>query len=90
MAESIGIKSRAAFYETAGAFRDMMQTLALITMEPPASLPGEFARNEKARFLQAIRVPKPEEVMRDMLRGQYGPGQINGKPTAGCRKEPGV
>ena len=28
--------------------------------------------------------------MRDMLRGQYGPGQINGKPTAGCRKEPGV
>jgi glucose-6-phosphate 1-dehydrogenase len=94
-AESIGIEGRAAFYETAGAFRDMMQThmlmmLALITMEPPASLSGEAVRNEKAKLLEAIRIPKPENVMRDMVRGQYGPGQIDGKPIAGYREEPGV
>ena len=94
-AESIGIEGRAAFYEPAGAFRDMMQThmlmmLALITMEPPAMLSGEAVRNEKAKLLEAIRIPTPEDVMRDTVRGQYGPGQINGKPTAGYREEPGV
>jgi glucose-6-phosphate 1-dehydrogenase len=94
-AESIGIEGRAAFYETAGAFRDMMQThmlmlLALITMEPPASLSGEAVRNEKAKLLEAIRIPGPDDVERDMVRGQYGPGQVNGKPVAGYREEPGV
>ena len=94
-AETIGIEGRGAFYETAGAFRDMMQThmlmlLALITMEPPASLAGEAVRNEKAKLLESIRIPKPEDVMRDTVRGQYGPGQVNGKPIAGYREEPGV
>ena len=94
-AEAIGIEGRAAFYETAGALRDMMQThmlmlLALITMEPPASLSGEAVRNEKAKLLGAIRIPKPEDVMRDTVRGQYGPGQLDGKPTAGYREEPDV
>lgn len=94
-AETMGIEGRGAFYETAGAFRDMMQThlltlLALITMEPPASLAGEAVRNEKAKLLGAIRIPKPEHVMRDTVRGQYGPGQVNGKPVAGYREEPGV
>jgi glucose-6-phosphate 1-dehydrogenase len=94
-AETIGVEGRGAFYETAGAFRDMMQThmlmlLALITMEPPASLAGEAVRNEKAKLLESIRIPKPEEVMRDTVRGQYGPGQVNGNPIAGYREEPGI
>ncbi len=94
-AESIGVEGRAAFYETAGAFRDMMQThmlmlLALITMEPPASLSGEAVRNEKTKVLEAMRILKPDEVLRDMVRGQYGPGQVNGKAVAGYRDEPGI
>ena len=94
-AESMGIEGRAAFYETTGAFRDMMQThmlmlLALIAMEPPASLSGEAVRNEKAKLLEAIRIPGPDDVKRDMVRGQYGPGQCNGKPVAGYREELGV
>lgn len=94
-AETIGIEGRSAFYETSGALRDMIQThmlmlLALITMEPPASLAGEAVRNEKAKLLEAIRIPRPEQVLRDTLRGQYGPGQIDGKPIAGYRNEPGV
>ena len=94
-AESIGIEGRGAFYETAGAFRDMMQThllmlLALITMEPPASLSGEAVRNEKAKVLEAIRILKPDEVLRDTRRGQYGPGQVNGKSITGYRGEPGI
>ncbi len=94
-AETIGIEGRGAFYETAGAFRDMIQThmlmlLALITMEPPPSLTGEMVRNEKAKLLEAIRIPKPEEVMSNTVRGQYGSGQANGKSIAGYREEPGV
>ena len=78
-AESIGVEGRAAFYETAGAFRDMMQThmlmlLALITMEPPASLSGEAVRDEKTKVLEAMRILKPDEVLRDTVRGQYGAG----------------
>ena len=94
-AESMGVEGRAAFYETAGAFRDMMQThmlmlLALITMEPPASLSGEAVRNEKTKVLEAMRILTPDEVLHDTLRGQYGPGQINGKTVAGYREEPGI
>ena len=94
-AETMGIEGRGAFYEGAGAFRDMIQThmlmlLALIAMEPPASLAGEAVRNEKAKLLEAVRIPKSEDVLRDTVRGQYGPGEINGKPIAGYREEPGV
>ena len=94
-AESIGIEGRAAFYESAGAFRDMMQThmlmlLALITMEPPASLSGEAVRNEKTKVLEAMRILKPDEVLRDTVRGQYGPCQVSGKAVAGYREEPGI
>ncbi len=94
-AESIGVEGRAAFYEDAGAFRDMIQThmlmlLALIAMEPPASLSGEAVRNEKAKLLNSIRIPKPEDVIHDTVRGQYGSGESDGRPIAGYREEPGV
>ncbi len=95
VAETIGIESRGVFYETAGAFRDVMQNhmfmlLALVAMEPPTSLAGEAVRNEKVKLLEAMRLLTPEEVLRDTVRGQYGPGEIGGKPTAGYRSEPNV
>ena len=95
MAETIGIEGRGAFYETTGAFRDVMQNhlfmlLALVAMEPPASLAGEAVRNEKVKLLEALRLPQPEEVLRDTVRGQYGPGAIGSKPAAGYRSESNV
>src|SRR6266446_2562397 len=83
VAESIGVKGRGAFYETAGAFRDVMQNhmfmlLALIAMEPPTSLEGEAVRSEKVKLLEAIRSTSPEEALASTVRGQYGPGQIDG------------
>src|SRR6266446_1687085 len=83
VAESIGVEGRGAFYETAGAFRDVMQNhmfmlLALIAMEPPNSLHGETVRNEKVKLLQAVRSTSPEEALASTVRGQYGPGQIDG------------
>src|SRR5580698_10277484 len=95
VAESIGVEGRGAFYETAGAFRDVMQNhmfmlLALVAMEPPNTLSGEAVRNEKVKLLEAMRLLTLEEVERDTVRGQYGPGQVNGKPVAGYRQEPNV
>jgi glucose-6-phosphate 1-dehydrogenase len=95
VAESIGVELRGAFYETAGAFRDVMQNhmfmlLALIAMEPPTSLEGEAVRNEKVKLLGAIRRWRPEEVLINTVRGQYGAGKVDGKPVPGYREEPNV
>jgi glucose-6-phosphate 1-dehydrogenase len=95
VAESIGVEGRGAFYETAGAFRDVMQNhmfmlMALIAMEPPNSLQGETVRNEKVKLLQAVRRTSQEEALASTVRGQYGPGQIDGVPVPGYRQEKNV
>jgi glucose-6-phosphate 1-dehydrogenase len=68
----------------------MFMLLALVAMEPPTSLSGEAVRNEKVKLLEAMRLLTPEEVDRDTVRGQYGPGQVDGHPVAGYRQEPNV
>jgi len=95
VAESLGVENRGAFYERAGAFRDVMQNhmfmlLALIAMEPPTSLQDEAVRTEKVKVLDAIRKPSEEQVLRMTVRGQYGPGIIDGKPVPGYRQEANV
>src|SRR4029077_13292912 len=95
VAESIGVEGRGAFYETAGAFRDVMQNhmfmlLALIAMEPPTSLEGEAVRSEKVKLLEAIRRWEPEDALINTVRGQYGAGTIDGKPVPAYRDEPNV
>ena len=95
VAESIGVEGRGAFYETAGAFRDVMQNhmfmlLALIAMEPPTSLEGEAIRNEKVKLLRSIRQTTPEEALRNTVRGQYGEGVVGGKKLTAYRQEPNV
>src|SRR3984957_6824880 len=92
VAESIGVEGRGAFYESAGAFRDVMQNhmfmlLALIAMEPPTSLEGEAIRNEKVKLLRSIHLSTPEEALADSVRGQYGEAMVGGKKVAGYRQE---
>jgi glucose-6-phosphate 1-dehydrogenase len=91
VAESIGIEGRSAFYEHAGAIRDvfqnhLLQLVALTAMEPPVDFSAESVRNEKVKVLRALRLPRG----RDVVRGQYGPGYIEGQAVPGYRKEPGV
>jgi glucose-6-phosphate 1-dehydrogenase len=95
VAESIGVEGRGAFYESAGAFRDVMQNhmfmlLALIGMEPPTSLEGEAIRNEKVKLLRSIRRTTPEEALMNSVRGQYGEGIVGGKKVPAYRQEPNV
>jgi glucose-6-phosphate 1-dehydrogenase len=94
-AEKLGVEKRAAFYETAGALRDMIQShvlqlTSLITMEAPARFDATSVRNEKIKILQCIRPFTQETALTDVVRGQYGPGKIDGKDVPGYRQEPGV
>ncbi len=96
-AETLGVEQRAAFYETAGATRDMIQShmlqlTSLVSMEPPAAFDATAVRNEKIKVLQSIRPFTEENIKSDVVRGQYGPGSTPGNSSllAGYRKEPGV
>jgi glucose-6-phosphate 1-dehydrogenase len=91
VAESIGIGGRAAFYEREGAIRDifqnhLLQLVALTAMEPPIDFTADSIRNEKLKALKAVATPATEDV----IRGQYGPGFIEGIPVPGYREEEGV
>lgn len=91
VAEDIGIEKRAAFYEKSGALRDMAQNhltqlLTLVAMEPPASFDSDAIRNEKVKVLRQI-FPLSEE---DVVFGQYGRGEIDGKSVPSYREESGV
>lgn len=76
VAETLGVEHRGAYYEQAGALRDMIpnhlfQLLSLITMEPPVSFAADYIRNEKAKALKAIPFFTPEQVLQQAVRGQY-------------------
>ena len=94
-AEDVGIEGRAGYYEGAGALRDlvqnhMLQLLALLTMEPPATFEANRVRNEKVKVLDAIVPPAVEDVGTMSVRAQYGPGVVGGRPVPGYRQEEGV
>lgn len=91
VAEELGIEARGAFYEEAGAVRDivqnhLMQLLAILTMEPPVSFDAESIRDEKVKLLKAVPPIDPACV----IRGQYTAGEIGGKKVVAYRKEKDV
>jgi glucose-6-phosphate 1-dehydrogenase len=95
VAESIGIEHRGNFYETAGAIRDIIQNhalqlLSLIAMEPPATFEPEEVRNEKVKVLKALRRMSGPVVDRNVVRGQYDRGWVDGQPVPAYREEPDV
>src|SRR5215510_8068510 len=69
---------------------NMVQLLALVAMEPPTSFQADAVRDERVKVLKAIRTWKPEDVLARAVRGQYGPGEIDGQPVPGYRGEPKV
>jgi glucose-6-phosphate 1-dehydrogenase len=87
-AEDIGIEGRGPFYEKAGALRDVVQNhvmelLSFVAMEPPVSFEAESMRREKVKVWRSIT---PIHAM-DAVRGQYGPGKVDGKDVKGYRQE---
>jgi glucose-6-phosphate 1-dehydrogenase len=95
VSESLGVGQRGGYYEEAGALRDMvqnhlLQVLSLVAMEPPVSLEAEPIRDEKVKLLKSIRALSPEDVARQVVRGQYFAGAVDGEMRPGYRQEPKV
>ena len=95
VAEEVGVEKRAAFYEAAGALRDMvpnhlMQLLSMLAMEPPANFSADAIHNEKSKLLSSVEPIPEDEVSRLAVRGQYTTGAIREKLVSGYRSEPNV
>ncbi len=93
--ETVGVERRGRYYEEAGVVRDMfqnhlLQLLTLTAMEPPVTFSADAVRDEKAKVLHAIRPITPATMHEYSVRGQYGPGTIDGSAVRGYRTEPDV
>ena len=91
VAESVGIEGRGAYFEEAGILRDIvqnhvLQTLSLLTMEPPSNLAAESIRDEKIKVLRAMRPFDPART----VRGQYAAGAIDGAAVPAYTEEKDV
>jgi glucose-6-phosphate 1-dehydrogenase len=91
VSETVGVETRAGFYEVTGALRDMVpnhvfQLVAMTAMEPPVSFDADAVRAKKAEVFKAMHPAKPA----DAVRGQYGAGEIDGKKCQAYRDEDGV
>jgi glucose-6-phosphate 1-dehydrogenase len=94
-AETLGVGSRATYYEESGALRDMvanhlLQLLTLTAMEPPVAFDADSVREEKVQVLRSIRRLKPEEVADRTVRAQYGSGEVDGEQAKGYKDETNV
>jgi glucose-6-phosphate 1-dehydrogenase len=95
VAEDIGVGTRGAFYEEAGAMRDIvqnhvMQVLCLTAMEPPVAFDAQSVREEKVKVLKAVRPIPEDEVESFAVRGQYERGWVWGEEVPGYREEENV
>src|SRR5687767_1449992 len=92
VAEEVGVESRGAYYDRAGALRDMVQNhmfqlLTLVAMEPPISFRAEDVRNEKVKVLHAVPPLTPDIVAREVVRGQYAGYRREANVAADSRTE---
>ncbi|AOZ93519.1 glucose-6-phosphate dehydrogenase [Paenibacillus crassostreae] len=93
LSETVGVEERGGYYDHAGALKDMgqnhmLQTLAMIAMEPPSRLLPEDIRDEKVKVLRSLRPYKTnDEVEENVIRGQYIKGSARGQDLPAYRDE---
>ncbi len=95
VAETVGVEHRARYYEHSGALRDMfqnhmLQMLALAAMEPPTAFDARSIRDEKVKLLQSLRPLSSAKLDEQIVRGQYGPGDVGTRHLSAYADEPGV
>ena len=95
VAEQVGVEERGLFYEQTGVVRDIvqnhiMQLVALVAMEPPVGFDADLIRDEKVKVFRTIRPMDGDYISKYTVRGQYGPGKINGLEVPGYREEKDV
>ncbi len=94
LSETVGLESRAGFYDQAGAIRDMVQNhllqlLSLIAMDPPNNMDADSIRTEKLKALKALRLIEDKDIEQHVIRGQYNSGVVDGKSVSGYLEELG-
>ena len=92
LAEGLGVGTRGDYYDKTGALRDMIQNhalqlLTMIAMEPPSTNDADAIRDEKLKVLKSLRPFTPDLVARDVVRGQYRAGTVDGKAVVGYLDE---
>ncbi|MBL7661494.1 glucose-6-phosphate dehydrogenase [bacterium] len=95
VAETIGVGTRAGYFDKSGILRDMVQNhalqlLCLVALEPPVSFEANAVRDEKVKVLRSIRKFSPEDVANKVVRGRYLAGKIGNEAVAGYLGEAGV
>ena len=79
VAENIGVEGRGAYYDTAGALRDMVQNhmlqlLCLVAIETPMSIGADAVRDEKLKVLKSLKPIDEANAAGLTVRGQYRAG----------------
>lgn len=92
IAETIGVGTRGDFYDRTGALRDMVQNhalqlLTMVAMEPPSRNDADAIRDEKLKVLRSLKPFTAESVARDVVRGQYRAGNVEGTKAVGYLEE---
>jgi glucose-6-phosphate 1-dehydrogenase len=95
VAESVGVGSRAGYYDQAGVVRDIfqnhiLQILTLVAMEPPIAFEADVIRDEKVKVLRAMRPMSRQDILADTVRAQYTAGVVEGEHVSGYCEAPGV
>jgi len=93
--ETVGVETRAEYYDQAGAIRDMVQNhlLQLVMMTAlhlPEKMTAEEIRKQKVTIMESLRPIFKEDIAQDVVRGQYAAGEILDSPVVGYKDEPGV
>jgi glucose-6-phosphate 1-dehydrogenase len=90
VSETLSADDRVGYYNSSGALRDMIQNhifqlMALVAMEPPAALDATSIRDEKVKVYKSVRPLTAKKLKECCVRGQYGPGEYEGKDREGKR-----
>ena len=95
-AEKLGVERRAAFYESAGALRDMIQShvlqlTSLVAMEAPATFRRQCRAQREDQGAAVHPAVHAGDGWKSVVRGQYGPGidrrQARARLSAGAGRE---
>jgi len=92
VAEEVGVGKRGGYYEGSGALRDMIQNhllqlLCIVAMECPPEYEAEQIRDAKVKVLRQVRKYEPGDVFKEVVRGQYTAGTVQGESRVGYRAE---
>ncbi len=95
VSETVGVGTRAGYYDNAGVIRDMfqnhlLQLVTLTAMEAPVGFNADAVRDEKVKVLKALRPLKGKDAILNTYRAQYVSGTIDGKRVPGYKDESGV